>query len=92
MSVQAEETIRLMGAGTRRIEQLLDGIKSVRIPRTPHVFVAAGILGMLAVGGVAWMVYRSRRRRKLIRRFQDALPTSVRELQHELRSKVAPAK
>jgi hypothetical protein len=49
-----------------------------RVP--PAAYVAAGMVGLLGLGVVGWMVYRSRRRLSLVRRLRDALPNRVREL------------
>jgi hypothetical protein len=46
---------------------------------------------VLAVGIVGWLVYRSRRRRTLVQRLQDAIPDSVRDLPQGVRAQVKRA-
>lgn len=43
----------------------------------PAAYVAAGMVGLLGLGVVGWMIYRSRRRMSLVRRLRDALPARV---------------
>lgn len=55
----------------------------------PAGYVAAGLVGLLAIGVVGWMIYRRRRQVPLVRRLQDALPNKVRELPAGVRARVA---
>jgi len=56
------------------------------MPRTS--LVAAGlVIGAVGIG-VAWMIYRNRRRRNLVQRLQDALPEGVRDLPAGVRIQV----
>lgn len=45
----------------------------------PAAYVAAGMVGLLGLGVVGWMIYRSRRRLSLVQRLQDALPARVKK-------------
>ena len=81
MSKLAGETSSQIAPGRETIERSLDEMGDLDARRVPPgAFVAAGMVGVLAVGVVGWMVYRSRRRRTLVRLLQDALPDKVREL------------
>jgi hypothetical protein len=55
----------------------------------PAGYVAAGLVGLLAIGVVGWMIYRSRREKPLVRRLQDVLPDRVRELPAGVRARVS---
>jgi hypothetical protein len=93
MSMLSDDINSQISAGRRRIEHQLDEMRDIQLPRVPPAVVAAGVItGVLAIGLVGWMVYRSRRRRTLVQRLQDALPDSVRELPQELHSRVRRAK
>jgi hypothetical protein len=75
-----------IAAGRETIEQSMEEMKDLDVRRIPPAgFVAAGMVGLLAVGVVGWMVYRSRQRRTLVQRLQDALPDTVRELPTRVR-------
>jgi hypothetical protein len=50
-------------------------------PRVPPGVIAAGVgMALVGLGVVAWMVYRSRRRRTLVQQIQAVLPERLREL------------
>ena len=55
----------------------------------PAGYVAAGLVGLLAIGVVGWMIYRRRRQKPLVRLLQDALPNRVRDLPAGVRAGVA---
>lgn len=70
-----------IAAGRERIERSMDEIKDLDVKRLPPAaYVAAGMVGLLGLGVVGWMIYRSRRRQSLIQRLQEALPDKVRQL------------
>jgi hypothetical protein len=55
--------------------------------------IAAGVVAaVVAVGVIGWMVFRSRQRRPLLQRVQEAIPGSVRDLPTGLRARVRRAK
>ena len=66
----------------------IDEMKDLESPRVPPGLVAAGALtGLVALGIVGWLLYRSSRRRSLMQRLQDALPNKVRELPRAARTR-----
>lgn len=70
-----------IAAGRERIERSMDEIKDLDFKRLPPAaYVAAGMVGLLGLGVVGWMIYRSRRRQSLVQRLQEALPDKVRQL------------
>src|SRR2546425_8160083 len=79
-------------AGRQTVEKSLGEIKQVDVRQLPPVaFLAAGLaVAALAVGG-GWVVYRSRRRRTLGQRLQDALPQGGREPPRRPREQVQRA-
>lgn len=80
-------------AGRRTIDRSLDTVRDMDMPEVPPAVVAAGVVAaVVAVGVIGWMVYRSRQRRTLVQRLQDAIPDSVRDLPGELQSRVRRAK
>jgi hypothetical protein len=80
-------------AGRKTIERSLDDVRSMEMPEVPPAVVAAGVVAaVVAVGVIGWLVFRSRQRRPLIRRLQDAIPGPVRDLPTELQSRVKRAK
>lgn len=93
MSTFSDEVENQVSAGRKTIDRSLDDIKDFDMSDIPPgAFVAAGVVaGLVAVGIVGWMVYRSRRRRTLVQQIQDALPDSVRELPQGVRSHVRRA-
>ena len=79
-------------AGRQTVEKSLGEIKQVDVRQLPPVaFLAAGLAVAALAVGVGWVVYRSRRRRTLVQRLQDALPEGVRELPGGLREQVRRA-
>lgn len=80
-------------AGRKTIERSLDDVRGMEMPEVPPAVVAAGVVAaVVAVGVIGWLVFRSRQRRTLIQRLQDAIPGSVRDLPTELQSRVKRAK
>ena len=79
-----------INAGRKTIERSFAEMKEMDVSKLPPVaLVAAGFAtGVIAVGLIGWMVYRSSRRRTLVQRLQGALPDSVRELPHVVRAQV----
>ena len=64
----------------------MDDIKNQDVRRAPPAaYVAAGMVGLLGLGVVGWMIYRSRRRQSLVRLLRQALPDKVRELPARVR-------
>ena len=88
MSTLADDINKQINAGRKSIERSMDDVKDIDMPNLPPAgLIAAGVVGaVLAVGIVGWLVYRSRRRRSLVQRLQDALPDSVRDLPHGVRA------
>jgi type VI protein secretion system component VasF len=87
MRALASDISSQIAAGRETIERSLEEetqeLEAGRIP--PAGYVAAGMVGLLALGVVGWMFYRSRRRRTLVQRLQDALPDTVRQLPTRVR-------
>jgi len=88
MNTLADEINSQISAGRDTIRRSVnEGQAAVgRVPRAG--WVAAGIFACGIALGAGWMVYRSRRRRTLVRRLRDALPEGVRDLSAELRAQV----
>jgi hypothetical protein len=81
MSTLAGEISSQIAAGRERIEKSMDDLKEFDPKRVPPAgYVAAGMVGLIGLGVLGWMIYRSRRRRTLVERLQEALPDKVREL------------
>lgn len=75
-----------IAAGRERIVRSMDELKDLDVRRVPPAaYVAAGMVGLLGLGVVGWMIYRSRRRQSLVQRLQDALPDKVRQLPMRVR-------
>lgn len=75
-----------IAAGRERIERTMDEMKDLDVKRLPPAaYVAAGMVGLLGLGVVGWMIYRSRRRQSLVQRLQDALPDKVRQLPNRVK-------
>jgi hypothetical protein len=93
MSTLTSDINKQINAGRKSIERSIDEVKDMEMPRLPPAaLVAAGVAGaVLAVGIVGWLVYRSRRRRTLVQRLQDAIPDSVRDLPQGVRAQVKRA-
>src|SRR2546423_14340557 len=93
MSTLADDNNKQIGAGRKTIERSLDDMKDIDMPNVPPAgMVAAGLVtAVVAIGIVGWLVYRSRRRRTLVQRLQDALPDSVRDLPQGVRAQVKRA-
>ena len=85
MGMIADEISSQIAAGRKTIERSLDEMKELDVRQVPPAaYVAAGLVGVLAVGVVGWMIYRSRRRQTLVQRFQEATD-KVRELPDRVR-------
>jgi hypothetical protein len=93
MSTLAEDINKQISARRKSIERSLKDVKDMDMPKlAPAGMVAAGVVtGVVAVGFVGWLVYRSRRRRTLVQRLQAALPDSVRDLRQGVRAQVKRA-
>ena len=75
-----------IAAGRERIVRSMDDMKDVDVRQAPPAaYIAAGMVGLLGLGVVGWMIYRSRRRQALVQRLQDALPDKVRRLPKRVR-------
>lgn len=82
-----------IAAGRKTIERSLDDMRSMEMPEVPPAVVAAGVVAaVVAVGVIGWLVFRSRQRRPLIQRLQDAIPGPVRDLPTGLQSRIRRAK
>lgn len=80
-------------AGRKTIERSLDDVREMEMPEVPPAVVAAGVVAaVVAIGVIGWLVYRSRQRRPLIQRLQEAIPGPVRDLPTGLQSRVRRAK
>ena len=80
-------------AGRKTIEHSVDDVRNMELPEVPPAVIAAGVVAaVVAVGVIGWLVFRSRQRRPLIQRLQDAIPGSVRDLPTELQSRVRRTK
>lgn len=80
-------------AGRKTMERSLDEVRGMEMPELPPAVVAAGVVAaVVAVGVIGWLVFRSRQRRTLIQRLQDAIPGAVRDLPTELQSRVKRAR
>ena len=80
-------------AGRKTIERSVDDVRNMELPEVPPAVIAAGVVAaVVAVGVIGWLVFRSRQRRPLIQRLQDAIPGSVRDLPTELQSRVRRTK
>jgi len=93
MSTLADDINKQISAGRQSIERSLDDVRDMDMPNLPPAgLVAAGLVtAVVAVGLVGWLVYRSRRRRTLVQRLQDAIPDSVRDLPQGVRAQVKRA-
>lgn len=90
MGTLADDINSQIDAGRKTIQRSLDDVQKQvpidRVPRTAMVVTGLAVFAVaLGVGG--WMIYRSRRRRTLVQRLQDAIPDTVRELPDEIRSR-----
>ena len=85
-STFTDEISSQIAAGRERIVKSMDEMKDPDVRRAPPAaYVAAGMVGLLGLGVVGWMIYRSRRRQLLVQRLKDALPDKVRELPTRVR-------
>lgn len=93
MSTFAGQINDQINAGRKTIERSFAEMKEMDVSKLPPAaLVAAGFTtGVIAVGLIGWMVYRSRRRRTLVQRLQGAIPDSVRELPREMGAHVRRA-
>jgi sensor c-di-GMP phosphodiesterase-like protein len=86
MSTLTDDIGSQIAAGRERIEKSMDDFKDLDVRQVPPAaYVAAGMVGLIGLGVLGWMIYRSRRRRTLVQRLQDALPDKVRELPTRVR-------
>ncbi len=93
MSTMTDDINDQIQAGRKTIERSLSDMRGMEMPEVPRGVVAAGMVtAVLAIGIVGWMLFRSRRRRPLIQRLQDAIPDSVRDRAEGLRAQVRRAK
>lgn len=88
MSTLADEINSQVSAGRETIRRSMrEGQMAVgRMPRAG--WMAIGLFAGGVALGVGLMVYRSRRRRSIVQRLQDALPDTVRDLPGGLRAQV----
>ncbi|OLE02292.1 MAG: hypothetical protein AUG94_00645 [Actinobacteria bacterium 13_1_20CM_4_66_15] len=92
MNTLSDEIQDQVKAGRRTVEKSFGEIKEIDVRQLPPVaFLAAGVAVAAVAVGMGWIVYRSRRRRTLVQRLQDALPEGVRELPGGLRDQVRRA-
>ena len=77
-------------AGRRTIGRSLDDVREMELP--PAVVAAGVVAAAVGLGIIGWMLFRSRRRRTIVQRLQDAIPGSVRDLPTELQARVRRAK
>jgi|SRR6266567_7410769 len=93
MSTLVDDVNQQITAGRKSIERSFDDMKDIEMPKLPSAgLVAAGLVSaVVAVGIVGWLMYRSRRRRTLVQRLQDAIPDSVRDLPQGVRAQVKRA-
>lgn len=88
MTTLADEINSQIAAGRMTIQRSLDDMQKQVPDRVPReVIMATGIAAVVVAVGVGWMIYRTRRRRTLMQKLQEALPGSVRELPDELRAR-----
>lgn len=93
MNTFADEIQSQINAGRRTIERSLDDVRDIEMPDLPPAVVAAGVVAaVVGLGIIGWLVFRSRRRRTILERLQDAIPGPVRDLPTELQSRVRRAK
>jgi Flp pilus assembly protein TadB len=87
MNTIADDINSQISAGRRTIQRSLGEMPTSmdQVPRP--VLVATGVAVFVAAVGIGWMLYRTRRRRTLVQRLQDALPNSVRDLPDGLRAR-----
>jgi len=92
MRTLADEVNNQITAGRTTIKKSLPDMGEIDMRRVaPAGYVIAGVMVAAVVIGVGWMVYRSRRRRTLVQRLQEALPEGVRDLPGGLREQVKRA-
>ena len=84
MSTMADDDINdRINAGRQTIEMAGEEADELEPRRIPPTVVVAGIgAALLGVGLLAWMLYRSRRRRTLVEQLQATLPGRVSDLRH----------
>lgn len=88
MSTISDEINNQISEGRKTIQRSLAEMPKVSVPDVPRpVLMATGLAVFVAAVGVGWMVYRSRQKRTLVQRLQDALPGSVRELPTDIRER-----
>jgi hypothetical protein len=93
MNTLSDEIQSQIDAGRRTIERSFDDVKDMEMPEVPPAVIAAGVAAaVVGLGIIGWMLFRSRRRRTIVQRLQDAIPGPVRDLPTELQSRVRRAK
>jgi len=88
MNTIADEINDQISSGRKTIRRSLDEMPKISMDQVPRpVLMATGAAVFVAAVGIGWMIYRTRRRRTLVQRLQDALPDSVRDLPDGLRAR-----
>lgn len=88
MSTIPDEINNQISAGRRTIQRSLDEMPKVSVTEVPRpVLMATGLAVFVAAVGIGWMIYRTRQKRSLMQRLQDAIPNSVRDLPTGIREK-----
>ena len=89
MSTLADQINNQIDVGRQMIQRSWNGMRDIDVRRMPRPgLMAAGLVIACVALGVGWMVYRSRRRRTLVERLQDALPEGFRDLPAGVRIQV----
>ncbi len=89
MSTIADQVNSQVNAGRKTIERSLGEIKELDVRQMPPgVFIAGAVMAAAIVAGIAWIAYRSRRRRPVVQRVREAVPDGVRNLPEEVRARV----
>jgi hypothetical protein len=81
MNTMADDMNKQVNAGRKRIAMASEDPDEMEPRRVPTAMIAAGVgAAVVGLGLLGWLIYRSRRRRNLIRELQDTLPGRVSEL------------
>lgn len=81
MNTLAEQINNQVDAGRKTIERSLADMRELDVRQMPPAaYVAGAVMATAIIAGAVWMVLRSRRRRTLVQRVQDAVPENVRDL------------